>query len=820
MPRRRNVKPAPSGKIVVKIATAIIVVALLVILGRYGFKALASNRAQRLYDELFGVYQASVYIEQNAVSSINDPTSSFPSDYLERFRDLYIKNKQIAGWLSIEGTNVHFPIVQGTDNEHYKTRNFVGEMLGFGTPYFDVNTDVKNPEHSANKIIWLDGDLDATITTELRKYLDISYYRNHPIIDLATVYEAGQWKVISAFVTSDDVNAGGFNYYDYHNFLNEEELTFYIDQIRKRSVFDTRVNVAFGDELVTISAPTVDFDGARLVIVARKIRTNETELDEAQTASPNKFALQTDEWYRIFGGERPAAEDMLSAKQVMTVIIDQGGSDSSFMENPPTGSEDPVEDTSSKDTSSETSFEEISSEETSSKESSSETSSEDSSETSSEDSSETSSEESSKTSSETSSKPTSSETSSKPTSSTPTSSNTSSAEVSSRPTSSKPTSSETSSETPSSKPTSSETPSSKPTSSETSSEESSRPTSSENTSSTRPLVPPTSSNNTSSEDVSSSKPTSSEPTSSEPTSSEPTSSEPASSDEPTSSEDTSSEDTSSSGGSTSLGTLANKTLQVYENGVLVTDTAYNIVCQIVANEMNDSCPDEALKAQAVAAHTFVVFHNNMNWIPEVGLRTPSEKIKRLVKEVIEEMVYYNGKPIYAAYFSTSAGYTNTAGEVWGGTNYPYTQMVESKYDYLVPNYKVVKQYTYQYVRDIIREELGISLTGDPTNWFEIVLKTNAGYASLVNVGGQTTYTKSNGSTAKITGTVIRGVFGLRSNHFDIVYKNDAGQVFEITTLGYGHGVGMSQYGAIQYAKIEGWDYKQILNHYYTGVEVY
>lgn len=260
-------------------------------------------------------------------------------------------------------------------------------------------------------------------------------------------------------------------------------------------------------------------------------------------------------------------------------------------------------------------------------------------------------------------------------------------------------------------------------------------------------------------------------------------------------------------------------LSVYENGVLVTDTAYNIVCQIVANEMNSSCPDEALKAQAVAAHTFVVFHNNMGWIPDVGLRTPSARIKNLVSEVIEEMVYYNNKPIYAAYFSTSAGYTNTAGEVWGGTNYPYTQMVESKYDYLVPNYEVVTKYTYQSVRDIIKSKLGITLTGDPTYWFEVLLKTNAGYNSLVSVGGQTTYTKSNGSTANITGTVLRSTFGLRSNHFEIVYNNDDGQTFKITTRGYGHGVGMSQYGAIKYAEIEGWDYKRILTHYYTGVEV-
>ena len=758
--------------------TSAFIVAMVVFLGaRYGMRTLAADRAKSLFDELYGVYQASLYVEENATATLNDPTSTFPANYLERFRDLYIKNKDVAGWLSINNAGVNFPIVQGEDNDYYKTHNFLGKQEGYGTPYFDFETALEESETPTNKIVWLDGDADGTIASELRKYLDIAYYRRNPTIELATVYEAGEYKVISAFITNSLEQHGEvFNYSDYHTFLNEEEFKFYISEIRKRSAFDTRVDLTFGDDLVTISAPVADFDGARLIIVARKIRTNETEFDEANTASPNQYALQCDEWYRIYGGQKPAEEQMLSVNDVIDGANDHhGGSDSSFMENPPP----PY----TEDTSSETSSEGTSSEEPSSSEASSEEPS----------SSETSSEE-----------PSSSEASSEEPSSSETSSETSS-EVSSRPSSSKPSSNDTSSTVsyivwgPSSEDTSSNTTTSNTSSTdstETSSETSSRPSSrpSSNTSSTISYEDwsPSSSN------------TSSRPTSSE-TSSDTSSTPPASS------EDTSSEEPSNS--------LANRILSVYENGILVEDTAYDIVCQIVANEMNDSCPDEALKAQAVAAHTFVVFHNNMNWIPDVGLRTPSTRIKNLVREVIEEMVYYNGKPIYAAYFSTSAGYTNTAGEVWGGTNYPYTQTVESKYDYLVPNYEVVTKYTYQSVRDIIKSKLGITLTGDPTNWFEVVLKTNAGYNSLVSVGGQTTYTKSNGTTAQITGTVLRSVFGLRSNHFEIVYNNADGQTFKITTRGYGHGVGMSQYGAIQYAKIEGWDYKQILTHYYTGVEV-
>ena len=88
MPLTKNEKSAKSGKTVVIFAVAVMVIAALVIVGRYGIKALASNRTKTLFDELFGVYQASVYVEENTAATVTDPTSNFPTDYLERFRDL------------------------------------------------------------------------------------------------------------------------------------------------------------------------------------------------------------------------------------------------------------------------------------------------------------------------------------------------------------------------------------------------------------------------------------------------------------------------------------------------------------------------------------------------------------------------------------------------------------------------------------------------------------------------------------------------------------------------------------------------------------
>lgn len=723
----------------IKATVTVAVLLILAVGGGWCLKTFAGT--QDVYAGLYTVYCEGVQTEEKSVARFDDPTSDFPSDFLERFRKLYETNPAVVGWLDVENTGVHFPVVQD-EKKDWTVLDFTGKDSGQGTPYLDPASVLESVEESTNKILYLDGDRDGRWISEFKKYLDVGYYRAHPTISFTTVERPGTWKVISAYVT----DSKDFDCRQYHLFLDREELEEYIDQVRRRSAFDTSVNVAEGDELLTVTAPTDDFEGARLVVTARLVRNETEEINEHLTATVNRYSLQADAWYALYGGEKPRENQMLSAAQVMIERPSSGGSDDSFMDGP---QPIPWEDTSSQVTSSE---EPSSSEESSQKPSSEETSSQ-----------------------TTSSKETSSAASSKETSSKePSSAVTSSKETSSKETSSKETSSkETSSKETSSKETSSKENSSKPTPSQ-------------------------------------------EPSSEKPSSEEP-SREPSS--EPESSEDTSSEDTSSEE-KPPKPSLGDEELTVYADGWRVTDTAYNIVCQIVANEMNDSCPDEALKAQAVAAHTFVVYHNSINWIPSVGFRTPSQRIKNLVAEVIDELVYYNGKPIYAAYFSISAGRTNTASEVWGGRDYPYIQSVESKYDYLVRNYEVSKRFSRLYVLDTIRDRLNITLeAGDEDWWFRADTLTGAGYVSVMNIGGQTTYTNDAGSTAKITGTLMRSIFGLRSTHFSVEYDAES-EEFVFTVQGYGHGVGMSQHGAIQYVNREGWDYKQILKHYYTDVDVY
>lgn len=122
-------------------------------------------------------------------------------------------------------------------------------------------------------------------------------------------------------------------------------------------------------------------------------------------------------------------------------------------------------------------------------------------------------------------------------------------------------------------------------------------------------------------------------------------------------------------------------LRVQYNGSVVSGSGVSIVARIVQNEIRDTYPDEAIKAQAVAAYTFVRYHNTTGAgsAPAVGLANASEKVTRLVREVAGEEITYGGKPILASYCAMSAGQTASSRSVWG-RDLPYLTPVDSSED--------------------------------------------------------------------------------------------------------------------------------------------
>lgn len=270
---------------------------------------------------------------------------------------------------------------------------------------------------------------------------------------------------------------------------------------------------------------------------------------------------------------------------------------------------------------------------------------------------------------------------------------------------------------------------------------------------------------------------------------------------------------SSTGGSgaTGGGSGQGGTISVRANGGVVTGDAQEIVAGIVANEMGSNFSEEALKAQAVAAYSYILYENARGNTPTVYMSTPNSKVSNAVSSVIGQKVTYNGSVAYTTYYAMSAGTTNTSADVWG-SSIPYLTSVSSPWDTSVASYQVNKTFSEAEVRSKIENEMGITVTGDPSTWFQVTSMTNSGYNENMTVCGQS----KTASGKNITGRYLReAVFNLRSAAFDVTYSNGS---FIFTTRGYGHGVGMSQWGAQGMAK-EGYTYDQILNYYYPGTSI-
>lgn len=246
---------------------------------------------------------------------------------------------------------------------------------------------------------------------------------------------------------------------------------------------------------------------------------------------------------------------------------------------------------------------------------------------------------------------------------------------------------------------------------------------------------------------------------------------------------------------------------------------------VVAAEMPADFEEEALKAQALAARTYIVnrlmskdtlgvpkgaqvtdtqlnqvFMNDAEMQQEWGkdYTWKKQKVLEAVRSTSGKILTYDGKPIDALFFSTGNGYTENSEDYWGG-NIPYLRSVSSPWDKKSPKFTNQKVMT---VKEF-ETKLGVKI-GSTSTIGKIVERTAGKRVGKVEFSGKA-----------LTGKDIREKLDLRSSDFAWERKDDN---IVITTKGFGHGVGMSQYGANGMAE-EGSDYQEIVKHYYKGVEI-
>ena len=254
------------------------------------------------------------------------------------------------------------------------------------------------------------------------------------------------------------------------------------------------------------------------------------------------------------------------------------------------------------------------------------------------------------------------------------------------------------------------------------------------------------------------------------------------------------------------------------------------LCNVVSAEMPADFELEALKAQAIVARTYTIYkiqnkkHENADicdsssccqaWISkedrlakwDEAVRDNNwQKIEQAVNDTKGKIITYEGKPINAFFHSNSGGKTEIPVNVWGGTGYPYLQVVETAGEEGYSQYQSEAIFSQEDLINKLKtkyEDITIDFNNDED--LKVLDYTDSGRVKTVKFGNH-----------EISGTETRTLLGLRSTNFEIIKENEN---IKFSVKGYGHGVGMSQTGADSLAK-EGKNCEDIIKHFYVGVEI-
>ena len=262
-------------------------------------------RADKLYEDIGSNYHANQSVQTTTAVQETQPAAEEPTEkiytLLPGAADLLAMNSEINGWISIPDTKVDYPVLHHLDdepgNEYYLYRNVQKEdskpgsiFLDYRCTFDDVGEDgtLKSPS-SDNLIIYGHNMRDLSMFGTLKYYrTDENYYDEHPIIQLNSNYETYQYKIFGYFIAdAEDTTDTRFEYWNAIDFSGEKEFYDYVNEVKRRTLRITNVDVTYGDQLLTLSTCNNAFDTARLVIVARRVRDGEDPNERIAGSIPN-----------------------------------------------------------------------------------------------------------------------------------------------------------------------------------------------------------------------------------------------------------------------------------------------------------------------------------------------------------------------------------------------------------------------------------------------------------------------------------------------------------------------------------------------------
>lgn len=188
----------------------------------------------------------------------------------KKYAKLYEENSDFVGWIKIKGTKINYPVMKTTKPyDFYVMHNFKKEDSIYGTPFVGEKCSVDPMDF--NTIIYGHHMKNGTMFSDLIKYKNVDFYKEHKYVQFDTIKDSGKYLVVYAFVSEVNVKKS-FEYYNVAYWSGKKKINKYINEISKRSLYNTNEKITYKDKIISLSTCENTNENSRMVIVCKKIK--------------------------------------------------------------------------------------------------------------------------------------------------------------------------------------------------------------------------------------------------------------------------------------------------------------------------------------------------------------------------------------------------------------------------------------------------------------------------------------------------------------------------------------------------------------------
>ena len=229
--------------------------------------------------------------QRKILTNSREVFASMPSHLA--IKKLAKENEDIKAWLQIAGTEIDSVVCHGKDNEFYLNHNQLGKKSRYGALFLSFDDTLNRKNNDKNIVIFGNNMNDGTMFGSLKNYRNLKFYKQHPFVDLYFGHKRETYVIFSVMLLDDSNSYSPTQ----SSFKNNADFNDWYDKTVERSILLTTVDVQYGDEFLTLVTSAKDFEGARLVVIAKKLKSEEVSEIDVSQSTVNANTKYPKEWY-------------------------------------------------------------------------------------------------------------------------------------------------------------------------------------------------------------------------------------------------------------------------------------------------------------------------------------------------------------------------------------------------------------------------------------------------------------------------------------------------------------------------------------------